>query len=49
MEKVINCSCGVSIHGDRDEEMIATAREHAKEVHDMNLSHEQASGMIQPA
>lgn len=49
MEKVINCSCGVAIRGTDEDEMVATAQQHAREVHDMDLSREQASGMIQPA
>lgn len=49
MEKVINCSCGVAIRGTDDDEMVGTAQEHAREVHDMELSREQAQGMIQPA
>jgi predicted small metal-binding protein len=49
MEKVINCSCGIAIRGTDEEEMVATAQQHAREVHDMDLSREQAQGMIQPA
>jgi predicted small metal-binding protein len=49
MEKVISCSCGVAIRGTEDDDMVATARQHAKEVHDMELSQEQARGMIEPA
>lgn len=49
MEKVINCSCGVAIRGTEDDEMVATAQQHAREVHDMELTDEQATGMIQPA
>jgi predicted small metal-binding protein len=49
MEKVINCSCGVAIRGSDDDEMVSTAQEHAREVHRMSLSREQAQGMIQPA
>lgn len=48
MEKVINCSCGVAIRGEDEDHMVATAQQHAKEVHDMDLSAEQAQGMIQP-
>ncbi len=49
MDKVINCSCGVAIRGTEDDVLVATAQAHAREVHDMNLSSEQARGMIQPA
>lgn len=49
MDKVINCSCGVAIRGTDEDDMVATAQAHAQEVHDMDLSTEQARGMIQPA
>lgn len=49
MDKVITCSCGVTIRGTEDEHLVATAQQHAREVHDMSLSTEQATGMIQPA
>ena len=49
MEKVINCSCGVAIRGTDADEMVSTAQQHAREVHDMDLSAEQAHAMIQPA
>ena len=49
MEKVINCSCGVAIRGTEDDDLVATAQQHAREVHDMALSTEQATGMIEPA
>jgi predicted small metal-binding protein len=49
MDKVINCSCGVAIRGDDEAEIVATAQAHAREVHDLELSDEQATGMLQPA
>lgn len=49
MDKVINCSCGVAIRGTDDDVMVATAQTHAREVHDMDLSSDQARAMIQPA
>jgi predicted small metal-binding protein len=49
MDKVINCSCGIAIRGTDDAEIVATAQQHAREVHDMELTAEQATGMLQPA
>lgn len=49
MEKVITCSCGVAIRGTDEDEMVATAQQHAREVHDMDLGRDQAEAMIQPA
>jgi predicted small metal-binding protein len=49
MDKVINCSCGVAIRGADDAEIVASARRHAQEVHDLELTEEQATGMLQPA
>jgi predicted small metal-binding protein len=49
MEKVITCPCGVVIRGATDEEVVAHAQRHAKEVHQMDLTLEQALAMARPA
>ncbi len=49
MEKVINCPCGYLVTGRSDEELVAKAQEHAKQVHQMELSREQALAMARPA
>jgi predicted small metal-binding protein len=49
MEKVINCTCGIAIRGTDEDVMVSTAQQHAREVHGMELSREQAEGMVQPA
>jgi predicted small metal-binding protein len=49
MEKVITCPCGFVVNGASDEELIARAQKHAKEVHQMELSREQALAMAKPA
>ena len=49
MEKVINCPCGYIVKGATDEELVARAQQHAKEVHQMDLSREQALAMAKPS
>jgi predicted small metal-binding protein len=49
MEKVINCPCGYIVKGATDDELIAKAQQHAKQVHQMDLSREQALAMAKPA
>ena len=49
MEKVINCPCGYIVKGTTDEEVVARAQQHAKEVHQMDLSREQALAMAKPS
>jgi predicted small metal-binding protein len=49
MQKVINCPCGFIVSGATDEELVAKAQQHAKEVHQMELTSEQALAMARPA
>jgi predicted small metal-binding protein len=49
MEKVINCPCGYIVKGASDDELVARAQQHAKQVHQMDLSREQALAMAKPA
>jgi predicted small metal-binding protein len=49
MKKVIQCPCGVVIEGRDDEDVVAQAQEHARQVHQMTLSREQALAMARPA
>ena len=48
MTKVIQCPCGTVIRADNDEQLVAQAQRHAKEVHAMELSREQALAMATP-
>jgi predicted small metal-binding protein len=48
MEKVINCPCGFVVKGDTDDELVARAQAHAKDVHQMDLSRDQALAMARP-
>jgi predicted small metal-binding protein len=49
MQKVINCPCGYVVKGNSDDELVAKAQEHARQVHQMELSREQALAMAKPA
>lgn len=47
--KVIQCPCGYTLQGRSDDEVVAAAQEHARTVHEMALSREQALAMARPA
>lgn len=49
MQKVINCPCGVVIKADNEDDLVARAQDHAKRVHQMEMSREQALSMATPA
>ena len=42
MAKVINCDCGFIVRGDTEDDLVAAAQDHAKEVHNMDLTADQA-------
>lgn len=48
MAKMIPCECGFIIRGDTDEELVSGAQAHAKEVHGMDLTADQALSMAVP-
>lgn len=49
MKKVIQCPCGSVLEGADDEEVVRKAQEHAKQVHQMELTRDQALAMARPA
>lgn len=49
MAKIINCDCGFVARGDTDDELVALAQRHAREVHDMELTREQVLSLAVPA
>jgi predicted small metal-binding protein len=49
MEKVINCPCGFIVEAENDDQLVKKAQEHAKQVHQMDLTREQALAMARPA
>jgi predicted small metal-binding protein len=48
MQKIINCPCGFIVRAETDEQLVAKAQQHAKEVHQMELTREQALAMASP-
>jgi predicted small metal-binding protein len=48
MAKIINCDCGFVVRGDSDDELVADAQKHAKDVHDMDLTREQVLSLAVP-
>ena len=48
MNKIINCPCGFVVTAESDEQLVAKAQQHAKEVHQMELSRDQALAMARP-
>ena len=49
MAKVMRCDCGHVVRGETDEELVAKVQEHAREVHDMEITKEQVLAMAQQA
>ncbi len=47
--KVIQCPCGFTLHGNGDDEVVAAAQEHARTIHDQELTTDQALSMARPA
>lgn len=45
---IIECPCGTVLRGADVARVVAEARSHAKSVHDMELSDEQAETMARP-
>ncbi len=48
MTKVIQCPCGTVIRARDDDSLVAQAQRHAREVHAMELTREQALAMAAP-
>jgi predicted small metal-binding protein len=48
MTKVIQCPCGTVIRAGDDDKLVAQAQRHAKDVHAMELTREQALAMASP-
>lgn len=46
--KKLECPCGTVIRADDDTELVRLAQEHAREVHQMELTREQAADMAVP-
>ena len=48
MTKIIRCPCGTVVRARDDESLVAEAQKHAREVHQMELTREQALAMASP-
>ena len=48
MQKVINCPSGFVVNAETDDQLVAKAQQHAKEVHQMDLTRDQALAMSKP-
>lgn len=48
MTKVIKCDCGFVVQGKTDDELVKAARNHAKDVHEIDLTDEQILAMAEP-
>jgi len=49
MPKKIDCECGFTVRGADDDELVKAAQAHAREVHRMDISREQALSLAVPA
>lgn len=49
MGKVIQCPCGYVVRAEDEDDLVAEAEQHAREVHGMELTREQAMAMARPA
>ena len=47
--QIIECPCGTVLRGNDITEVVSEAQQHAKSVHDMDLSDEQARSMARPS
>ncbi|MBR9989543.1 MAG: DUF1059 domain-containing protein [Gemmatimonadetes bacterium] len=47
-QKQVSCDCGKTIREPSDEQLVKAVQQHAKEVHDMDLSREQVLSMAEP-
>ena len=48
MAKAVNCPCGETIKADADDELVQLVQAHGKEVHNQEVSREDALAMAQP-
>jgi predicted small metal-binding protein len=48
VEKQVACDCGKTIRAEDDDRLVAEVRQHAREVHDMDLTREQVLSMAEP-
>ena len=49
MAKAVNCPCGETLKADTDDELVQLVQAHGKEVHDQEVTREDALAMAHPA
>ena len=49
MTKTVTCPCGEVITADNDDELVRLVQKHGKEVHDQQVTREDALSAAQPA
>lgn len=47
-QKQVSCDCGKVIREETDDQLVASVQEHAREVHNMELSRDQVLAMAEP-
>lgn len=47
-QKQVSCDCGKVVREESEEELVRAVKEHAREVHDMDLTREQVLAMAEP-
>ena len=47
--QTIECPCGTILRGVNEDEVVAEAQDHARTVHDMELSDDDARSMARPS
>lgn len=48
-DRVIECPCGVALTAEDTDKVVRLARQHAEDVHQMDLSEDDARSMARPA
>lgn len=48
-DRLIECPCGVMLTAENLDAVVAAAQQHAREVHEMDLSDDDARSMARPA
>lgn len=48
-EKKVSCDCGKTIRESSDDRLVTIVQQHAREVHNMELTREQVLAMAEPA
>lgn len=46
--KQVSCDCGTIIREESDDQLVTAVQQHAREVHNMDLSREQILSMAEP-